>query len=322
MKRHMSTFAALAVGLLLLTSCGSSGGSLGDILGGGTSNQSSNEIRGTVDRIDLNNKIIYLTNTYSSMLSSGGSGGGSTATVYFDNRTSVDYQGQTYRPEDLERGDEVSVRVTQSGNQLVADQVTVLRNVSSGTGTGTNPGSYNTNVRGTIRTIDTSRRTMTVDRSNGTTATLEFDNNTYVTYNGNSYTPQDLERGDEVDITAQNVNGRLIASNVNVLRSVSGGTTNTAASTIRGTVLRHDPSRRTIELEQTSWLNNFNRSTGNTGGRVIIQYPSNIGIEVSGQVQSISGLEPGDVVDVQVQNPNATTPIAQRIILVRDVNYR
>jgi hypothetical protein len=106
-----------------------------------------------------------------------------------------------------------------------------------------------------------------------------------------------------------------------VLRSVSGGgTSNTSASTIRGTVRSHDPARRTIELEQTNWSSGFKRST--TTDRVIIQYPANMGIEVQGQVQAISGLERGDVIDVQVQNSGSTTALAQRIILVRDVNVR
>jgi len=319
MNRHSSTLAALAVGLLLLASCGSSGG-LGDIFGGGTTQPSTNEIRGTVDRVDLNNKIIYLTNTSSSMLSSGGSG--NTVSVYFDNQTSVDYQGRTYRPEDLERGDEVAVKVSQSGNQLVADSVTVLRNVSGGT-TGTGTGTYTSNVRGTITFVDPSRRTMTIDRGYGSTATVDYDTNTNVTFDGRSFRPEDLERGDEVDIRVRDLgNGRLVAESVSVLRSVSGGGgTSTSASTIRGTVRNHDPVRRTIELEQTNWISGFKRSTG-AGSVIVVQYPSNLGIEVQGQVQSISGLERGDVIEVQVQNSGSTTPLAQRIILVRDVNVR
>lgn len=319
MNRHSSTLAALAVGLLLLASCGSSGG-LGDIFGGGTTQPSTNEIRGTVDRVDLNNKIIYLTNTSSSMLSSGGSG--STVSVYFDNKTSVDYQGRTYRPEDLERGDEVAVKVSQSGNQLVADSVTVLRNVSGGT-TGTGTGTYTSNVRGTVTFVDPSRRTMTIDRGYGSTATVDYDTNTNVTFDGRSFRPEDLERGDEVDIRVRDLgNGRLVAESVSVLRSVSGGGgTSTSVSTIRGTVRSHDPARRTIELEQTNWISGFKRSTG-AGSVIVVQYPANLGIEVQGQVQSISGLERGDVIEVQVQNSGSTTPLAQRIILVRDVNVR
>jgi hypothetical protein len=321
MNKHSSTFAALAVGLLLLASCGSSGG-LGDILGGGTNQPTTNEIRGTVDRIDLSNKIIYLTNTYSSMLSGGGGSGGSTA-VHYDNQTYVDFQGRTYRPEDLERGDEVAVKVSQSGNQLVADSVTVLRNVSGGTtGTGTGSGSYTSNVRGTVTFVDASRRTMTIDRGYGSTVTVDYDTNTYVTFDGRTFRPEDLERGDEVDMRVRDLgNGRLIAENVSVLRSVSGGgTSNTSSTTIRGTVRNHDPARRTIELEQANWISGFNKGAGTSN--VIIQYPANIGIEVQGQVQSISGLERGDVIDVQVQNTGTSTPLAQRIILVRDVNLR
>jgi hypothetical protein len=45
-------------------------------------------------------------------------------------------------------------------------------------------------------------------------------------------------------------------------------------------------------------------------------------VDVSGQLHPVAGLERGDIVDVQVQNASATTPFAQRIFLVRDVNSR
>src|SRR5262245_33999295 len=123
------SLAAAALALVLLAACGSSG--MGDVLGGGSQNRY--EIRGTVDSVDLNNRTILLTNVsgYTSMLSNGG---GSSVRVHFDDRTPVEYNGQSYRPADLERGDQVSVRVDESGNSLVAESVSVLRDVS-GTGT-------------------------------------------------------------------------------------------------------------------------------------------------------------------------------------------
>ena len=319
MNKHMSTFAALAVSLLLLASCGSSGGGLGDILGGGTNQPSTNEIRGTVDRIDSSNRIIYLTNTYSSMLSSGGSASGNSATVHYDNQTYVDYQGRTYRPEDLERGDEISVRVSQSGNQLVADSVTVLRDVSGDIGSGS--GTYTSNVRGTVTYIDSSRRTIGIDRGFGSTVTIDYETNTNVTFNNQTYRVEDLERGDEVDIRVRDLgNGRMVADSVSVLRSVSGSSA-VSGSTVRGTVRSHNTSNRTIQLEQASWVSRFNTGAGTGTSVITIQYPSNLGVEVSGQTQSISGLERGDVIDVVVENPNASMPFARRIILVRDVRY-
>jgi hypothetical protein len=84
--------------------------------------------------------------------------------VYFDENTTVGYQGQTYRVSDLERGDEVSVRVDESGNQLRAESMTVLRDVSGGSSS-SYPGSgvVDSTVRGTVRYVDTSRRTIELE---------------------------------------------------------------------------------------------------------------------------------------------------------------
>ncbi|HWW60482.1 MAG TPA: DUF5666 domain-containing protein, partial [Thermoanaerobaculia bacterium] len=212
---------------------------------------------------------MYLTNVsgYQSMLSNSGSG--SSVRVYFDNRTTVDYQGQTYRPQDLERGDEVTVQVDESGNQLVANRMTVLRDVSNGTTSGSS-GTYATNVRGTVRYVDASRRTVEVMQSNGTSAVVEFDNTTPVYYGNQTYRATDLENGDQVDVRVRDYNsGRYVAQDITVTRSVSGGTSpgsTSQVSTLRGTVRYVDTSRRTIELESTSWISGFSNNFSGTSG--------------------------------------------------------
>ena len=319
MKTTKSLLAA-SFALILLAACGSSG--MGDILGGGGSNQSNYEIRGTVESVDLNSRSIYLTNVsgYTSMLSNGG---GNTVRVYYDERTPVDYNGQTYRPTDLERGDQVAVRVDESGNTLMAESMTVIRDVSSGSSYPTNPsGTYETNIRGTVRYVDTSRRTIEVDRGSGTTIFVEFETNTPVYFNNQTYNPVDLERGDEIDVRAQNLgNGRYLAQSVSVIRSISSngsiGGSATQTATIRGTVRNVDTVNRTIELESTNWISGFN--SGTTSSRTVIHYDTNTGVNVNGRFESPSGLERGDVVDVQVSRDNSSMLWAQRMDLVRNV---
>jgi len=295
---------------------------MGDILGGG-SNQSNYEIRGTVDSVDLNSRSIYLTNVsgYTSMLSNGG---GNAVRVYYDERTPVDFNGQTYRPTDLERGDQVAVRVDESGNNLMAESMTVIRDVSSGSSYPS--GTYETSIRGTVRYVDTSRRTIEVDRGSGTTTFVEFETNTPVYFNNQTYNPVDLERGDEIDVRAQNLgNGRFLAQSVSVIRSISsngsiGGSssTNTQTATIRGTVRNVDTVNRTIELESANWISGFN--SGTTSNRTIIHYDTNTGVNVNGSFESPSGLERGDVIDVKVaRDSNGSMLWAQRMDLVRDV---
>jgi hypothetical protein len=331
-QRSNLNLGAAALVVLFLAACGSSGG-LGDILGGGGSggqtNNVANEIRGTVDSVDTQGRSILLTNVsgYTNMLSSGG-GSGSSVRVYFENNTQVVFQGQSHRPEDLERGDEVLARVEQSGNRLIATSMQVTYD-SSGGGTNAGAGGYGTptTLRGTVRNIDTSRRTIEIDRGYNTATTLyEYDNNTYVTFNNRQYQVADLERGDEIEIRASDLGrGRLMANNIDVIRSVSSGasTNSQRYATVRGTVRYHDANRRTIELEQASWINNFNTNTGNTtAGILTIQYAANATVNVNGQNQAVGGLERGDVIEVETQTTTGTTLFADRIMLVRDVNIR
>ncbi len=319
MRHKLSTMTGLAVMLLLVSACGSSGG-VGDIFGGGNNTQ-SNLIRGTVDYVDANNRTITLRNVsgYTSMLSNSGSGG-DTVRVYYDNQTEVQYQGQDYRPTDLERGDEVEVRVNESGSQLIADVVTVTRNVGSGSSSypSSDP-AYGSSLRGTVRYIDTSRRTIELDRGSGATTFIEYDTGMNVLYNGSTYRVADLERGDEIEVRVTDLgSNRFRADNITVIRSVSSndGTFNNGSSmsTLRGTVRYVDTTRRTIELEQTSGLSGFN--TG--AGTIVVSYGSNASVEFSGQSHPISGLERGDVIEVQVDR-NGSSYFANRIWLVRDV---
>jgi predicted RNA-binding protein with TRAM domain len=233
MRHQMSKVTGLAVILLLVSACGSSG--IGDIFGGGSgsgTNTQSNLVRGVIDHVDANNRSIVLRNVsgYSSMLSNSGSG--STLRVYYDNQTAVQYQGQDFRPTDLENGDEVEVRVTESGSQLMANTVTVVRDVSGGMTSSSSSSSYPS------------------------------------------------------------------SSNL---------------TTVRGTVRYVDTANRTLELESATGLG---FSTG--GSTILISYPSNMTIDVAGRAQALSGLERGDVVEVQVER-SGSSYYANRAWLVRDV---
>jgi Domain of unknown function (DUF5666) len=241
MKNYKS-MAAASLMVILLAACGSTG--IGDILGGGSpTSQSRYDIQGTVESVDLNSRAIYLTNVSgynSSMLSNGGA---SSVRVYYDDNTPVSFNGQSYRPSDLERGDQVTVRADESGNNLVAESVTVTRDASSGT------------------------------------------SSSYPTYPSNG--------------------------------------SSTYNQTIRGTVSYVDTANRTIELQSASWINGFNSNTTGSAGTTVIHYDANTQIDVAGRLQAMSGLERGDVIEVQVSRDSNNSALwAQRAFLVRDVNQR
>ena len=319
MTRRISTVAVAAFALLMLSACSTGGGGLGDIFGTGTT---TNELRGRVDHVDTVNRFIVLTNVsgYGTMLSGGG-GGGNTVRVYFDNNTPVEFQGRTYRPLDLERGDEIAVQYRESGNQVMAQNITVLHDVRT-SGGALPGGSFDNVVRGTVRHVDSSRRTIEIDRGGTGILVVDYDANTQVTFSGRSYQPHNLQRGDEIELRVRDIgSGRLLAEDISVLRT--GGTTigSTQPSTIRGTVRFVDTSRREIGLEQTSWISGF--TTGSPGtSTMVIRYDANTSVEFGGRLYAPTNLERGDVIDVQVQDLGSGALLANRITVVRDVNVR
>jgi predicted RNA-binding protein with TRAM domain len=317
------SLAATALAVLFLAAC-SSGGGLGDILGGGGNQASNYEIRGTVDHVDTNSRSIYLTNAsgLTSMLSNSGTGSGNSVRIYYDNQTTVSFQGQSHRPENLERGDEVTVRVSESSNNtLMADTMTVTHDSSGGVSSSS--GVYGSMLRGTVAYVDASRRTIEVNRGVGSNVIVEYSTSTPVYFNGQTYRPADLERGDEIEINVRDLgSNRFSASDITVIRSVSGSSSSSSSSslqTVRGTVSYVDVNRRTIELESASWISRFNSGTGSTGSRITVSYDNNVSVDVNGRLHPVSGLERGDVVEVQIDNYNNTMR-ATRIILVRDIN--
>jgi hypothetical protein len=235
------TLAAATVALLLMVACGSSGNGIGDIFGSGNPNNGSSgsyQIRGTVDSVDTRGQSIYLTNVtgYNTNLNTGSA---SSVRVYYDNRTTLNYQGRTYRPDQLERGDEVTVNVDQSGNQLIAQSMDVTYNTRGGMASGSNypstpyPSSstqYST-IRGTVRNVDTVNRTIELENTNWVSGfrtnntsnrfVVRYDPNASVDYNGQVYPLTNLERGDVVDVQLQDFgNANYVAQRFVLVRNV------------------------------------------------------------------------------------------------------
>ena len=234
------TFAAATFALLLMAACGTSGNSIGDIFGGGNPNSGSSgsyQIRGTVDSVDTRGQSIYLTNVsgYNTNLNTGRD---NSVRVYYDNRTTINYQGRTYRPDQLERGDEVTVNVDQSGNQLIAQSMDVTYNTRGGMASGSSypsssyPSStqYST-IRGTIRNVDTVNHTIELENTNWVSGfrtnntsnrfVVRYDQNASVDYNGQMYPMTNLERGDVVDVQLQDFgNSDYVAQRLVLVRNV------------------------------------------------------------------------------------------------------
>jgi hypothetical protein len=227
--RIAKTIAAAAFTLLLAAACGSSG--IGDIFGGGTSNNQSYDITGTVDSVDLNSRSIYLTNVSGYNTNLMGTGGGNTARVYYDDQTTVTYQSKNYRPQDLERGDQVRIRAGQSGNQLLAESMDVTYNARGGMTSSSGSSTSTSTIRGTVRSIDSVNRTIILDSAtwisgfqgsnSGSTFTVRYDTSTRVDYQGQLHPVTNLERGDVIEVQVTGSGSNTWAQRIFLVRDVN-----------------------------------------------------------------------------------------------------
>jgi len=121
----MRRASLVCAALLLLAACGSTSlGDLGSILGSPSASQSS-DVQGVVNSVDSTAQRIDLDTRYVNNLKTTQTG----QSVYWDSNTRVVYQGQDFRPTDLERGDEISIRGANNNGRYVAETITVTRNV-------------------------------------------------------------------------------------------------------------------------------------------------------------------------------------------------
>ena len=139
----------------------------------------------------------------------------------YDQRTRLFYQGRELAVEGLERGDVIRFDAVQSGREWWVRQIEVVRDVRQG-GSGYG-GAYGNELRGSVAYVDTRNRTIRLDGAGyGSNAQVIYDARTTVEYQGRSYRPENLERGDLVRIQARQVgSGQWLAERIIVERSVS-----------------------------------------------------------------------------------------------------
>lgn len=242
-----TTLLAPLVAATLLAGCGSTG--VGDILGGGStsdrndpSEQRIDNVRGTVESVNTRDRTIVV-DVESTGYSNNLRNGDEEVVLSYDDSTTVEFQGRTFRPEDLERGDRILAEVDsayRSSSTFRVDEIQVLYDVSGGTGS--TSGAYDddddrydnslaNDVRGTVSYIDTRARTLEIQTSSargfssgstgstGRTGTVvvHYDSQTVVEFEGRRYQPENLERGDEVEVEVREVGGRLMAEEILVV---------------------------------------------------------------------------------------------------------
>ena len=149
-------------------------------------------------------------------------------TVFYDANTRVEFQGRTFRPEDLERDDGVQVRTHSSGSQTIADQIVVTRNTNGSVGA-----TGQQQLRGTIGNINAAARVIELDSvafdqrqvqgfdatKNGSSTTIAYDASTIVEYQGQRYGVGNLERGDVVNIDVSQIGTGYLAKRITVAQA-------------------------------------------------------------------------------------------------------
>lgn len=232
---RFSSLAALAVLALVTAACGSIG--LPDILGGDSDDRRTGgdfvTVRGVVEDVDTRSRLIVVDGDVDYNLRN--AGGGDRLTLYYDSDTTVIFDGRTYDPADLERGDRIVADVDDTGSRLLADRIEVTYDVTGGVGSGSvSDDERFAELRGTVRSIDTAARTLQLERASytsgftttpggGDVVTVHWDAETVVEYEGRFYGPDSLERGDVVDVEVTETGSRLLAEEIEVVRDVRAG---------------------------------------------------------------------------------------------------
>src|SRR5689334_5788959 len=181
--------------------------SMGDVLSGNKapapSSGSALDVRGTVQNVDPQLHTITLAQDAGNQSSLRGSS--DRTVLYYDTATTVSYQGRAYSPQDLESGDRIQARVERDGDRYWARGIEVLASVSGDVGS---PSGALRAFDGTVRYVDTRNRTIELNTyANQPAVIVDYDSTTRVDYQGRSFRPEDLERGDQVHITTRAVNG-------------------------------------------------------------------------------------------------------------------
>jgi hypothetical protein len=217
------------VALLLLAACGN----LGGVLGGGNNYPAtgqSTSIQGTVTNIDTRAQRIDLNVTSSN----GNPSNNYTSSVYYDNKTQFTYQNRTVSPVDVRRGDQVDIRAYNNGNsQYTADTVYIVNSGMASNYPGNYPSNPSNNqlsdIQGTVSYVDTTAQRIDLTSAYATglrtggqsNYSIYWDSRTPVYFQGQTYSPTALERGDQIDAKVyDNGNGRLMTDSITVTRNV------------------------------------------------------------------------------------------------------
>jgi hypothetical protein len=153
---RLQSVARVGAAALIVSAASACSSSLGNVLGN-VLGQGGQEISGSVQGVDTRSQQIFLQQS-----------NGQTVGIGYDNRTQVVYQNQTYSVNSLERGDQVTARVQNTGtnnNNYYTDYIQVDQSVSGPVSGGTSGNVQS--LQGNVRQISYSQGWFTLNTTNG-----------------------------------------------------------------------------------------------------------------------------------------------------------
>ena len=211
----------------------------------GRSEDRGGDVQGTVLRVGRRDHVIVLDPGQGGRDGRDDRDGRDEIALFYDDNTTVEYQGREYRPEDLERGDRIQATVEVQGDRQIAEEIQVIYDVSSDRGMAPGrpgrPGPPDrmdrdgsglqgepeaANLQGVVQSVDPDSQSLEIEVAgdesqdsgdDGPARVIEvrYDSQTVVQYQGRSYRPENLEEGDVVAIhLRRGRDGRMVADQI------------------------------------------------------------------------------------------------------------
>jgi len=149
---------AAAAALVTATAC-SNNSNLGDILGGVLGGGGNSQVTGAVTGVNTRLQQIGLEQS-----------NGQTVTLNYDNNTQVVYQNRNYSVTNLEYGDRVTARVSNSNNGYYTDLIQVDQSATTNGGVSGNVQQF----EGTVRSLDRTNGYFSISSNNYGTLTVSM----------------------------------------------------------------------------------------------------------------------------------------------------
>jgi len=191
------------------------------------------EVRGTIESVDAGEQAILIRP---------GDGGGDRdgrdgrddrdIVIHYDEDTQVEFQGRTFGVESLERGDQISAAVERGSEGLLTRAIRVIHDVrgdrddrgddmEEGRGGNQEEGQAEPEageLRGVVRSNNAARQTLEVEQAGAKgVVVVGYDDDTDVEFQGRHYTPDNLEKGDAVQIELREEDGQPVADHILVV---------------------------------------------------------------------------------------------------------